>query len=103
MRAADVAVRHVPGRAVEVLLRAAPVFHEQGLHSHLWQLLESLPRPLQLRSDVLFWRLSAAARLNRSEQIKEEVQRHLSEHEAPELRALFAGIYLLVYRGKKGR
>ena len=101
MRAADVAVRHVPGRAGEVLLRAAPMFHEQGLHSHLWQLLEYLPRPLQLRSDILFWRLSAATRLNRSEQIKEEVRLHLSEHEAPELRALFAGVYLPVVEGRK--
>ena len=94
VRAAEVAVTSVPQRAAEVLIEASHVFHERGLHKRLWRLLEHLPQHTKGRPEMLFWRLSAAVRLGRKDELKREVEAHLSLSEAPDLRALYAGVFL---------
>lgn len=94
VRAAEVAVTSVPARAAEVLAEAAHVFHERGLHRRLWRLLERLPEGMKGLSGMLLWRLSAAVRLGREGELKGEVETHLNQFEAPDLRALHAGVFL---------
>ena len=94
VRAAEVAVSSVPGRAAEVLAEAAHVYHERGLHKRLWRLLELLPKGMKGRPEVLFWRLSASVRLGRKDELKDEVEAYLGRSEAPNLRALYAGVFL---------
>ena len=43
---------------------------------------------------LLFWRLSAAVRLNIHEELRARTESLLEGQEAPELRALYAGIFL---------
>lgn len=94
VRAAEVAVTSVPERAAGVLAAAGHVFHERGLHKRLWRLLERLSRGVKDLTGMLFWRLSAAVRLGREGELKDEVEAHLGRFEAPELRALYAGVFL---------
>lgn len=91
-KAAEVAVELVPGRSTEVVLEAAQSFHERGLHELLWRLLAKLPESEPANETVLFWRLSAAARLGRVAEVGPMIERYLESHEAPELRALYAGV-----------
>lgn len=94
IRAAEVAVTSVPERAAEVLAEAGHVYHERGLHRRLWQLLQRLPREAKRRPEALFWRLSAAVRLDRKDDLRGEVEAYLGRSEAPDLRALHAGVFL---------
>ena len=92
-RALALVVRHLPERASTVLSEAGPHFINQGLHGRLWHYLDLLPADYE-DDTVLFWKLSAGIRLNRHEELGERIQAHLQRHEAPELRALHAGIFL---------
>ena len=92
-RALALAVRHLPSRVSTVLPEAGPFFINQGLHGRLWHYLEFLPN-IHEDDNVFFWKLSAGIRLNRCEELQERIQAHLKHHEAPELRALYAGIFL---------
>ncbi len=65
---------------------------EQGRHLELEAFLKGLPQKLQKDERVLYWRLSCALRAGRVESLRVEVETHLKDHEAPELRALYAGV-----------
>lgn len=92
-RALALVVRHLPERASTILSEAGPHFINQGLHGRLWHYLDLLPAEYE-NDTVLFWKLSAGIRLNRYEELRERIQTFLQRHEAPELRALYAGIFL---------
>ncbi len=92
-RSLALVVRHLPERASTILSEAGPHFINQGLHGRLWHYLALLPDEYE-DDAVLFWKLSAAIRLNRYEELRARIQAHLQQHEAPELRALYAGIFL---------
>ena len=92
-RALALATRHLPSRVSAILPEAGPYFINQGLHGRLWHYLELLPSGYE-NDNVLFWKLSAGIRLNRYEELQEHIRAHLQRHEAPELRALYAGIFL---------
>lgn len=94
LKAAEVAVYYLPERVQEVMAEAGHAYHERGLHERLWRLLARLPRKIRGEGSVLFWRLSAAARLKRADEVRGEVEAYLLAHESPELRALHAGIFL---------
>lgn len=92
-RALALTVRHLPERASTILLEAGPYFINQGQHGRLWHYLELLPDKYE-DDTVLFWKLSAGIRLNRYEELRERIHAYLQCHEAPELRVLYAGIFL---------
>lgn len=93
--ALEVALEHRPAAVPEVLIEAGHVFHERGLHARLRTLLEALPEPFRQDEVVLYWRLTAASRIpGAAEALRAEVEAHLAAHEAPELRALYAGVLL---------
>jgi tetratricopeptide (TPR) repeat protein len=91
MEALEVAAYHLPDRIPAVLAEAGHAYHERGLHQRLWELLAHLPEAVRQEEIVLFWRFSAALRLGRGDEMRTEVESHLSQHEAPDLRALYAG------------
>ena len=64
---------------------------EEGRHRDLADLLENLPKDLGRSEQVLYWRFSCALREGCAETLRAEVEAHLETHEAPELRALYAG------------
>jgi hypothetical protein len=78
----------VPG----LLNEAGHVYHEAGLHKRLWELLDELSVPLKKHQQVLYWRLLAAGWLGISEQIRDDVEEHLENYDAADLRALYAGL-----------
>ena len=92
LKALEVAVHYLPERTPEVLAEAGHHYHERGMHLRLARLLEGLPDTLRGDEEVLYWRFTAAIRLGEAETLRREVEAHLSEHEAPELRALYAGV-----------
>jgi tetratricopeptide (TPR) repeat protein len=89
-QALELAVELLPERAPQVLGSAGPVYRERGMSGRLWQLLTRLPPEVAASEAVLYWRLSAASRLGLDEQMRQPVETYLMEHEAPELRALYA-------------
>lgn len=89
-QALELAVELLPERAPQVLGSAGPVYRERGMSGRLWQLLTRLPPEVAASEAVLYWQLSAASRLGLDEQMRQPVAAHLKEHEAPELRALYA-------------
>ncbi len=90
IEALEIASAHLPHELPTVLRKAGHVFHEQGLHQRLWQLLYDLPEEVGKQELVLQWRLSAAARLGRIKEVTTVIEHHLRESEAPELRAMYA-------------
>lgn len=95
VEALEFAVSQLPHDAPGTLDKAAHVFHEQGMHHHLFALLSRLPPAIQNHENVLFWRYSCAARLNllkTEHDLVAAVESHLTQHDAPELRALHAGL-----------
>jgi tetratricopeptide (TPR) repeat protein len=91
LEALELTVAYLPERTSEVLAEAGHVFHERGLHKRLWGLLSTLPANLQVDECVLFWLLSAAFRLGDTGEIAPKVKDYLHHHEAPDLRAFYAG------------
>jgi hypothetical protein len=89
--ALELAAQHSPSDVPEILKHAGHVYHERGQHRRLWRVLSRLPEALRQDETVLFWRLACAVRLGRESEIRAEVESHLAAHEAPELRALYAG------------
>lgn len=88
LEALELAVKATPGRAAEILEVAGHAYHQGGLHQRLWQLLREYRRQ---QGSLLYWKLVAASRLGRAEELRGGVERYLTKHEAPELRALYAG------------
>jgi hypothetical protein len=109
LEALELAARSMQDRVPKVLEEAGHAYHEQGLHKRLFQLLEGLPEDLKPQEVVLYWRLQAAFRLGREGELRKEVESYLKKNEAPELRALAAGVFvptnrkeaLRAYRAKK--
>ena len=93
LRALEVAIHHLPDKVPEVLEEAGHHYHERGLHQKLYMLLQQLPGTISQDEEVLYWRLTAASRLNLAEELRSEVEAHLRSHEAAELRALYAGVF----------
>jgi tetratricopeptide (TPR) repeat protein len=92
LEALELTVAYLPERTSEVLAEAGHVFHERGLHKRLWGLLSPLPDSLKEDERVLFWLLSAAFRLGDTTEIAPKVKEFLQHHEAPDLRAFYAGV-----------
>jgi hypothetical protein len=92
LEALELTVAYLPERTSEVLAEAGHVFHERGLHKRLWGLLSTLPANLQEDEGVLYWLLLAAFRLGNEQELSTRVKEFLPQHEAPELRALYAGV-----------
>ena len=90
VEALEVAAEHIPERVPELLNEAGEAYLARGLYAKLNALLEALPETLQGDERVLFWRLRSAYRLNRTEGVRGSVERFLTNHEAPDLRALYA-------------
>lgn len=109
LEALELAARTLRERVPRVLEEAGHAYHEQGLHKRLFQLLETLPEDLKGQEVVLYWRLQAAFRLRQEGNLRKEVESYLKKNEAPELRALAAGVFvptnrkeaLRAYRAKK--
>ena len=94
IRAAEVAVSHVPKYTLDVLVEAGHVYHERGLHKRLWRLLKRLPEEMKQQPSMLYRRLSTALRIGEASALRRDVENHLEHHEAPDLRALYADVYL---------
>ena len=88
----ELACDTLPERVPEILKKAGHVYHERGMHKQLWTLLEPLPTHLKNDETVLFWLLAAAFRVETLREIRSQVETHLNHHEAPNLRALYAGV-----------
>ena len=82
----------LPERVPDVLKQAGHVYHERGMHKQLWVLLEPLPPHIKNNETVLFWLLSAAFRVDTVREVRSQVESYLETHEAPNLRALYAGV-----------
>jgi hypothetical protein len=89
-QALELAVELLPEGVPELLGSAGPAYRERGMSGRLWQLLTLLPPEVAASEAVLYWRLSAASRLGLDEQMRQPVETYLMEHQAPELRALYA-------------
>lgn len=92
--ALSLAVAKFPERVPEFINQAGRYLHERGMHTRLDTLLSQLPAEIQLNEKVLFRRLSVAFRFGKAQDLRAEVEAHLGNHDAPELRALYAGVLL---------
>lgn len=92
--ALELAVRHAPDEVSKVLTYAGHSYHEAGLHRRLYRLLSDLPGPAHQHEVVHFWRLMAAFRLGKEQVLQAQTEMFLAQHPAPNLRALYAGIFL---------
>jgi len=88
----EIAVPLLPGRVPEIIAKAGYHYNELGQTKRLWELLSELPRAIQLEEDVLFWLLSSAFWQGKAEELRADVEAHLENNDAAELRALYAGI-----------
>ncbi|WP_146160619.1 hypothetical protein [Deinococcus arcticus] len=92
--ALPLAVRLEPQRVPSLLAQAGPYFHERGLHHRLYELLGTVDGEVADTESVLRWLYSAALRTGAVRTVQPRVIAHLAAHEAPELRALYAGTAL---------
>lgn len=92
VEALDLSVMSRPERVKEVVVHAGPVYQEQGLLGRLHRLLESLDDVHQHDESVLAWRLVAAVNQGDLHPVLEHVERFVATHDAPELRARYAGV-----------
>lgn len=91
IEALDLAVMCLPDKVAEVLKEAGPAYQDQGLLARLHLLLESLGDPYGACEEVLEWRLVASFSQSAYHTVLPAVERYLEEHEAPNLRARYAG------------
>jgi hypothetical protein len=89
--ALELACAVLPDRVPGMISEAGYVYHEQGLHKRLWELLDELPEVYQKDERVLFWRLSASWWQGEAEEVRTDVEERLAKYDAPDLRALYAG------------
>ncbi len=82
----------LPERVPHVLKEAGPVYQDRGLTGRLYLLLQSLEPKHQDDEDVLAWLLVAAAGRGEHKQLLPKIEQFLLHHEAPELRARYAGL-----------
>ena len=98
VEALEVACDHAPERVPALLQKAGEAYLERGLYKRLWGLLDTLSPELQKDETVLTWRLRSGRRLGRIPKLRSQVEAHLLEHDAPDLRAYYATIL----GGKRG-
>lgn len=91
LEALEVACSLLPDWVPGVLNEAGDAYNEAGLHKRLWELLEELPVPLKKHQTVLFWRLVSGWWQGEAEKVREDVEEHLANYDAADLRALYAG------------
>jgi hypothetical protein len=91
LEALELACSLLPDHVPAVLDEAGHVYHEAGLYKRLWELLDDLPEPIKKHQYVLYWRLLAGWWQGIAEEVRGDVEEHLENYEAPELRALYAG------------
>ncbi|HEX7004563.1 MAG TPA: hypothetical protein VF168_10300 [Trueperaceae bacterium] len=72
----------------------AHYLHERGAHQQLWDLLQGHDSAGTEQEDYLFWRLASSVRLDLEQSVRHEVEAYLAENEAPDLRALYASVFL---------
>lgn len=90
--ALELAVMSAPERVAELISEAGPHFRDRGLLPRLLLLLDSLDERYQLDEKVLEWRLVAAYDGSDHLRLLPVVEAYLRDHEAPELRARYAGV-----------
>lgn len=90
LEALELAVTHLPERVPELLAQAGEAYLERGLYRRLFDLLAQLGPPVADDEAVLTWQLRAAKRLGNAQALRPRIEAHLAEHEAPDLRAIYA-------------
>lgn len=91
LEALELSCSLLPERVPSVLDEAGHVYHEAGLHKRLWELLNELPEVIKKHQYVLYWRLNAGWWQGLAEDVRDNVEEHLAQYDAPDLRALYAG------------
>ncbi len=90
----EVCARIRPERCSELIDEAGPRFAMAGLHERLYAILGSLRLEVLESSDQLMrWYFSSATSVGQHRAVRPMVQKYLMEHEAPELRALYASAF----------
>ena len=90
----EIAARLRPERCWELIDEAGPRFAMAGLHDRLYTILGSLrPEVLHSSDQLMRWYFSSATSVGHHRTVRPTVKRYLLEHEAPELRALFASAF----------
>lgn len=97
--ALDLALAVLPERAIEVLEPAAHDHHQLGQQHRLYTIISELPEGDRSSLTALFWLLSSSLRLGKQEKHRQEIAACLARHEAPDLRALYAGTMLAYDQG----
>ena len=90
IEAFELAALQVPSRVPDFIEQAGDAFIARGTYERFWRLLNALPDKVKAHEDVLKWRLRIANRLGLQESLRAETEHHLSEHEAPDVRAFYA-------------
>ncbi|ADR36203.1 transcriptional regulator domain protein [Oceanithermus profundus DSM 14977] len=90
--ALEMAASHVKERTGEVLAAGAGYyFLGRGESLQLYKILLNLIESGHADEEVLLWLVGAAQRLGKHEGLRDAVEAHLEEYEAPRLRAVYAG------------
>lgn len=92
--ATELAVASAPEVLPEFIEEAGHDFHQRGMHKRLFVLLSQLPEFLYEHEFIRFWQLIAAFRVAKQVDFFESTEAYLERHEAPHLRAAFAGIFV---------
>lgn len=90
IEAFEIAVQHLPEKALELLERAGNSYMNKGLYKRFDELIYSLPRDLQETEAVFNWQVRVAKRLGTSVKLRDKIKAYLEQHEAPDLRAQYA-------------
>ena len=91
-KALELAASTAQERVGEVLAKGAGYyFIGRGDASGLYKILLGLVQNGHVDEEVLLWLVGAAQRLGKHESLRDTVETYLSEHEAPRLRAVYAG------------
>ena len=92
IEALEIAVMSMPERVTEVIEEAGHSYQERGLLKRLHLLLESLDDVYMQDERVLGWRLVAGFDQANYSHFMPTIKTYLENHEAPELRARYAGM-----------
>lgn len=92
IEAFELAVANAPEWIAEFISEAGQSFVDQGLQKRLYLLLESLDEKYLDDERVLEWRFLAAFDQGEYHRLLPNIEAYLKTHEAPELRARYAGI-----------
>jgi tetratricopeptide (TPR) repeat protein len=90
IEAFEVAARHVPERACDIVDKAGEAYFAKGLFDQFWNVFRSLPEHLVLDDRMAYWRYAAAVATNNHRRMQPEVRKYLQSNDAADLRALVA-------------